>query len=162
MPVFGKLLDASGNPRKVVAKRDSKSSDYGRYVAFRNSGIATPIDKSILHNAGEFVALHTQLVDELPAFLEGYMRILDFAVVAFARAQAAYFASIRDKLAAFAVHYIHAPPRRRSSGNMELEDEAVDQSSGRAIIKAWHENWSPFADAMDHFQCTRPGESLLR
>ena len=156
MPIFGKLLDASVNPRKVVAKREARASDYARYISLRDA--KKPIDKLVLNNAKDFVALHTQLVEELPVFLEGYMRILDIAIVGFAKAQAAYHGSLRDRLALFLFQHIRAPHRRSSASNgLEVDEEPVDMSTGKGIIKAWHDSWSPYADAMEHFQCTRPG-----
>lgn len=157
MPIFAKLLDASVNPRKVVAKRDFRISDYSRYVTVRDNKRA--IDKALLHNAREFTALHAQLMDELPAFLEGYMRILDIAMIGFAGAQARYHATVRDRIAAFAEKHAR-PPRRLSNASdvINLEEQA-DLSDGRGIIKAWYESWHPYAEAMDHFQCTLPCES---
>ncbi|WVR08816.1 hypothetical protein IAU60_005874 [Kwoniella sp. DSM 27419] len=127
----GLLLESTANPKKVIAKRDAKYMDYSRYHALRASKRAT--EKSLVASAAEFVALHTQLVDELPAFIEGCMRILDLALVAFARAQARFHQGIKHKLEAYDGEWLNP----------------LDQPS---VVKAWHEAWAPYAEAMDHFQ----------
>ncbi|OCF36003.1 hypothetical protein I316_02498 [Kwoniella heveanensis BCC8398] len=141
IPIFGKILESTSNPKKVIAKRDSKYMDYSRFHALRASKKA--VDKNLVASAAEFVALHTQLVDELPGFLEGCLRILDIALVAFARAQARYHRGIKEKVAAYAVDWLTT-------------------QTNESIVKAWHEHWAPYADAMDHFQVTRPGDPSSR
>ncbi|WVF67794.1 hypothetical protein IAT40_002555 [Kwoniella sp. CBS 6097] len=135
IPIFGKILESASNPKKVIAKRDSKYIDYSRFHALRASKKA--VDKNLVASAAEFVALHTQLVDELPVFLEGCLRILDIALVGFARTQVKYHEGIKEKVVAYA------------------EDWLTTQTD-ESIVKAWHEHWAPYADAMDHFQVTRP------
>lgn len=153
MPALSKLLLLAVSPRTVIAKRDSKYADYSRYIASRNA--RRPVDKQLLASANEFVAIHTQLVEELPAFLEGYTRIFDLTVVGFAKAQASYNASIRDRLSGFLKEWISLP-RRKSSHVVNLDDDLYDVSDARGIVEAWQGAWSPYAEAMDHFQCTRP------
>ncbi|ORY26806.1 hypothetical protein BCR39DRAFT_589529 [Naematelia encephala] len=156
LPVFARLLDVSTNPNKVIAKRAAKLSDYARYIQLRDN--RRPIDRTLLSSASDFYALHSQLVDELPAFLEGHSRILDIALVAFARAQARYHQAVRDKLDEFVRTWITTS--RRSSMSPSAGDEEVDATSGRGIVKAWHDAWAPYAEAMDHFQSTRPGRNV--
>ncbi|WWD20923.1 hypothetical protein CI109_105401 [Kwoniella shandongensis] len=152
IPIFGKLLDASINPRKVIMKRDVKLPDYTRYHALRVT--RKPIERIITQNALEFVALHTQLVDELPALLEGYMRVLDIAVVAFAKAQAKYHATVKERLERFTETWI------QSVQSPNPKEEPVDFSNSRGIVKAWHDSWAPFAKTLDNFQCTQPSRGV--
>ncbi|WVQ95442.1 hypothetical protein IAU59_002539 [Kwoniella sp. CBS 9459] len=135
IPIFGKILESASNPKKVIAKRASKYMDYSRYHALRAS--KKTIDKNLIASAAEFVALHTQLVDELPVFLEGCLRILDIALVGFARAQMRYHQGVKEKVLAYAENWLTSQ---------------TDES----IVKVWHEHWAPYAEAMDHFQVTRP------
>lgn len=183
MPIFSKLLDTVVNPRKVIAKHQAKASDYTRYIQHVKAK-KTP-ERAILLSALDFYALHSQLLDELPAFLEGYMRILDLGLTAFAAAQAKYYDAIGTRLNEFANRWIarprHSPQltfalRRASEdvqgagshdaegadGSTELDSlgASADLKTGRGIVKAWYESWTPYADAMDHFQCTRPGKCL--
>lgn len=146
MPIFSQLLDSTVNPRKVILKRESKFQDYTRYINAVKAK-RTP-DRSLLLSARDFYALHTQLVEELPIFLEGYTKILDLALVAFADAQSRYFKGVRNRLGEYSQRWIS---RTRSPDPDSL-------NTGRGIIKAWHDAWQPYADAMERFQCTKPGE----
>ena len=59
------------------------------------------------------------------------------------------------------------PPRRLSSSsssgviNLEEKEDYIDLSSGTGIVTAWHESWTPYSEAMENFQCTRPSESSV-
>ncbi|OXH43524.1 hypothetical protein J002_06242 [Cryptococcus neoformans] len=151
MPILSNLLNSTSNPRKVLSKRSSKHPDYTRYHAFRISK-RTP-DRDTVQGALEFVALHEQLIEELPAFLEGCLRILDIAVVGFARAQAKYFRMTRDRLRAFAEGWIQSPlGAGLATGESNGESSAI---AGADIVKAWQECWEPYAEAMDKFECTK-------
>ncbi|WWD07212.1 hypothetical protein V865_005309 [Kwoniella europaea PYCC6329] len=151
MPIFSKLLESTSNPRKVIHKRDTKYLDYTRYHALRAS--KKTVERIVIQSAGEFVALHTQLVDELPAFLEGCLRILDVALVGFAKAQARYHQGVKDRLSAFEEAWVVLPL------SPNIERSPTNTKTSRGIVKAWHDGWAPYAEAMDHFQCTRPART---
>ena len=155
MPIFSKLLDSTSNPRRVIAKHDSKQSDYARYFASVRARKAP--ERAVLMSAREFHALHSQLSEELPIFMEGYMRILDLALVGFSAAQARYFDAVRQRLDEFAKRWV-ARPRQSPRTVISPGAEDVDLSTGRGIVRAWQQAWSPYAEAMDNFACTRPGE----
>jgi hypothetical protein len=160
MPIFSKLLESTVNPRKVIVKRESKSQDYVRYTNLLKARKSA--DRSLLVSARDFYALHCQLVEELPIFLERYTRILDLALRAFAEAQARYFEGVKTHLGEFTKRWI-ARPRRDTLGNgSEATQGDVDMMTGRGIVKAWHDSWQPYAEAMDHFQCIKPGELFSR
>ncbi|WWC72819.1 uncharacterized protein I206_106783 [Kwoniella pini CBS 10737] len=148
MPIFAKLLESTSNPRKVIHKRDAKYMDYTKFHALKAS--KKNIERSVIQSAAEFVALHSQLVDELPAFLEGCLRIFDIALVGFARAQAKYHIGIKDRLAAYEEAWMVLPL------SPNVQQSPINTSTSRGIVKAWHESWAPYAEAMDHFHCTRP------
>lgn len=151
IPILSNLLNSTSNPRRVLSKRSAKHPDYTRYHAFRVSK-RTP-DRDIVQGALEFVALHEQLIEELPTFLEGCLRILDIAVVGFARAQAKYFRTTRDRLRAFAEGWIQSPlGASLATGGSSGESNVV---AGADIVKAWQESWEPYAEAMDKFECTK-------
>lgn len=163
MPIFSKLLLIAINPRAVIAKKDHKSSDYNRFVALRDNGKA--IDKNLSQIAHDYVALHTQLLEELPTFLEGYCRILDLALAAWAQAQSHYHFAVHTELQNFANQWF--VPMDHSRAEMS-PDRAADMLyderppgrqtlDGRMIVKTWHDAWQPYADAFGHFNCTRPG-----
>ncbi|WVQ86210.1 hypothetical protein IAT38_008378 [Cryptococcus sp. DSM 104549] len=153
MPVFGKLIESTANPRKVIAKRDSKLLDYSRYHAIRAS--KKHPDRPVIEGALEFIALHTQLVEELPALLEGMLRILDMGLVAFAKAQARFHSAVKDSIGDFARAWLPnmSPPSAGVNGARQgSADEALP---GSEVLRAWHEAWAPYAAAMEHFRCTQ-------
>lgn len=155
MPALSKLLLLAVGPRTVITRRESKLAEYNRYISAKEA--KRQVDRPIVVSASEFVAIHTQLVEELPAFLEGYTRIFDLTVNAFAAAQAKFYAAVRDRIGSFLKQWISIP-RRKSSHVVNLDNDLYDVSTTQGIIQAWHDAWAPYAEAMDHFQCTRPGE----
>lgn len=157
MPILSNLLNSITNPEKVLSKRSIKHPDYTRYHAFRVSK-RTP-ERETVQGALEFVALHEQLIEELPAVLEGCLRILDIAVVGFARAQANYFRTTRDRLGAFTEGWIQSPlGAGLATGESNGESSVM---GGADMVKAWEECWEPFAQVMDHFECTKPCKSFF-
>lgn len=162
IPILSNLLNCITNPRKVLSKRSAKHPDYTRYHAFRVSK-RTP-ERETVQGALEFVALHEQLIEELPAVLEGCLRILDIAVVGFARAQANYFRTIRDRLRVFAQGWIQSPLALGAGAGAgagaglaagESNGENSSVMRGADTVKAWQECWEPFAQVMDNFECTK-------
>lgn len=112
-----------------------------------------------MQGALEFVALHEQLIEELPAVLEGCLRILDIAVVGFARAQANYFRTTRDRLRAFVERWIQSPLGLGAGADLAAGGSNGENSGvmrGADMVKAWQECWEPFAQVMDNFECTKP------
>lgn len=172
MPALSKLLDCSINPRKVITKRDAKAADYARITQQKDRS-RNP-DRSVLDSAREFAALHTQLVEELPPFLEGYIRIFDLTVLAFSRAQAKYHSAVSEKVEGYiktwiptATPKIGTPrsPLPASRDTIDLSDEptealsmSIDTSptAAQTIVQTWTSAWTPYGNAMDHFRITRP------
>lgn len=112
-----------------------------------------------MQGALEFVALHEQLIEELPAVLEGCLRILDIAVVGFARAQANYFRTTRDRLRAFVEGWIQSPLGLGAGADLAAGGSNGENSGvmrGADMVKVWQECWEPFAQVMDNFECTKP------
>ena len=136
---LAKLLESGTNPHKVMARRAARRSDYDRCLLLASSS-RRPTDRALLSAAHDFVALHTQLVQELPTFLEGYTRIFDLAITALARAQSRYLEGVQEKLEAYRVKWI---PQSGEGGSSW-------------IIQAWQQAWTPYSEAMDQYQCTRP------
>lgn len=167
MPDLAKLLESGVNPRKVISKRDLKAADYARYFASLES--RKPLDRTVLQSARDFVALHTQLVEELPLFMEGYMRIFDLAICAFAQAQTRYHATISDKVGDYICEHLdgtkRTPKLAQGGGGgakMDASPQApVDLQSIAGIVRNWSDGWTPYASAIDKLQCTKPGEFLL-
>lgn len=164
IPALSRLLDLVINPRKVILKRDAKASDYARIIQQKDRNRTT--DRTLLDSAREFVALNTQLMEELPPFLEGYIRIFDLTILAFSRAQAKYHASVRVRLEGYSKRWINLPksPKspRRNTVDLNDEPEVVlpDTTTPMGIVQAWQSAWTPFSDAMDHFRITRTSRTM--
>jgi hypothetical protein len=155
MPSLGKLLDLTTNPKKVIQKHTLRQPEYTKFHSLQASKgtRSTPIDRTLLTSAQEFVALHQQLLEELPAFLEGYLRIMDLVVVEFTGVQGRYFGKVKEEVERFSLRWISKP--RKGGRAAEVENREMD---GKAIVKAWSEAWGPYGEAMEHFQCTKPCE----
>ncbi|KAL1412485.1 hypothetical protein Q8F55_000230 [Vanrija albida] len=108
MLMLGKLLDATKNPMTIIEKLNRKSSEYARYVAFKQA--KKTVDRLLLNEASDYVAIHTQLLEELPAFLEGHQKIFEMAMSAFVMAQARFYEGIRDRVQLFAIQYLTMRP----------------------------------------------------
>ena len=157
MPILAKLLQSAVNPRKVITRRDLKLVEYGRYVALRDA--RKPIEKATSQSAQDFIALHSQLVQELPTFLEGYARILDVGITAFGQCQARYHFRIQGILEEFKRRWI-ALPRHQRERSVELSSPNGESKNGtgREIVKMWHTAWAPYGQALDNFRFTEPSE----
>lgn len=93
-----------------------------------------------MQEATEYVSIHTQLLEELPAFLEGWKRIFDLAMVAFTRAQTQFYGSVRDQLVIFTAQYLSEPIEEITDGN-GIKAVPIDISTPRGLHKAWHDSW---------------------
>lgn len=133
-----KLREATKNPLAIIAKLDEKSEVYSRYIAHRQA--KKSIDKLLLQEASEYVTIHTQLLEELPAFLEGFTRIYELSLAAFTGAQAKYFGTLRDTLALYSAQYLTEPTEMVTEGNT-IKEVRIDVSTSRGIHKAWIERW---------------------
>ncbi len=125
------------NPRVVISRLDSKRSDYIRVSSATSKSDHKSLDRAAMQNAEEFMAIHTQLREELPRFIEGYTKILDLALGAFADAQAGFYAGTKDRLRKFMEHW-------------RLTDGMANQiDDGRSVVKRWHDIWKSSMDALD-------------
>jgi hypothetical protein len=153
MPSLAKLLESGVNPRKVILKRDSRAPDYARYFTLLEQ--KKPMEKALIQSAHDFVALHTQLVEELPPFLEGYMRIFDLCICSFANAQAKYHSTVQEKVEEYMKEYLDGIKR---SPDPQLGE--VDLRTRKGVERNWRAGWQPFADIIENFAITKPGTSI--
>lgn len=156
MPHLAKLLESGNNPTKVMQRRNSKSADYTRYFSLVES--RKPVDRLVQQSAKDFVALHTQLIEELPTFIEGYMRIFDLVIVGFARAQARYHQGVQEGLKRYISDHFNGSSLLAGTS---AAAHGVAGDSAAEVVRAWKEAWSPHADAMDQLESTRPGEQCV-
>ncbi|TYJ57289.1 hypothetical protein B9479_002022 [Cryptococcus floricola] len=158
LPILSTLLKSMTNPSKVLTKRSSLHADYTKYHSHSSAPLTkklVALEPNVVKNAQEFVALHEQLLEELPAFLEGCMRILDIAVVGFANAQARYFSNIRVRVREFCLVWVKSPIGVGIYEGADGIRSSDEQMTGDELEKAWYECWKGCAAALDKFQCTQ-------
>jgi hypothetical protein len=98
LPMTFKIESMFDAPRSVIVKRDEREADYvrSRQMLAQGGVNAKMIDRRMIESANGFVALQSQLIDELPAFVQGVQVLLDVGVQAFARLQAAHFDEVKN------------------------------------------------------------------
>jgi hypothetical protein len=152
LPMVGKLIDAATNPTTIIEKLNKKAADYGRYIAHRNAKKAVP-DRMLLQEATDYVAIHTQLLEELPAFLDGYTKIIDIAVATFTMAQMRYYGTFRARLTDFSERYLTVPTEQIADAD-GIRDALIDLSNIRGIHRAWVGAFREPNNAMKSLECT--------
>ncbi|BEI87648.1 uncharacterized protein CcaverHIS019_0103660 [Cutaneotrichosporon cavernicola] len=146
-----KLHETTKNPLAIIAKLDEKSDVYSRYIAHRQA--KKSIDKLLLQEASEYVTVHSQLLEELPAFLEGFTRIYEMSLGAFITAQSKYYETLRDTLALFSAQYLTEPTEMAMVANT-IKEVRMDVSTSRGIHRAWLERWREPNSVMKSLQIT--------
>lgn len=145
--MFSTLLRLGVNPKRLAQKREARLSDYTKLQSARSKSDVKALDKSVVQGAEDFVALHAQLLEELPAYIEGYSKILELALAQFANAQARFYDSVRNKLREYLLLWTAAEEAEyHRVGVRDLEIEVLD---GQRIVKGWHECWKPFMQQIE-------------
>lgn len=142
MPLFSRLMRMAVNPRAVISRLDAKRNDYIRVSSATSKSDYKSLDRAAMQNAEEFMAIHTQLLEELPRFIDGYTKILDLAVAAFANAQTRFHSETKTRLREFMEHW-------------DGEDIAASRNElldGRSVVKRWHDLCKPSMDALDSLE----------
>ena len=134
-------------PQSVIAKRDDREPDYTRYKAeIARSGSKT-VDKKLTESATAFIALHTQLMNELPQFNYGVQTLLDLSIESLSRTQASYHLRVHRALIDF--WQMHGP-----EGNADIaHNEETDEKSMRHLnpVKMFwplHSSIAGFAESL--------------
>lgn len=141
MPVFSTLLRLGVNPKALIRKRESRFSDYSKVQqSSRSKAELKALEKSVMSGSEDFVALHTQLLEELPAYIEGHAKILDIALAGFAQAQARFYDEVRERLRDYLTVW---------TAEQEAEDVTIEVLDGAKIVKGWHECWKPFMQQIE-------------
>lgn len=91
------------------------------------------------------------------------MRIFDLAMCTFANSQAMYHSKVRDRVGGFIREHLEEGATAKSP-RVSLETRSrssgppADLKSIAGIVRNWSDAWSPYADAVDNFQSTKPGK----
>lgn len=92
IPALDRLVELHKNPSLVIKKRDRKRIDYDRARELREKGQADPaLDKS----SDQYEALHAQLLEELPRFLELSCRYIGAVAACLMKVQASCVGELR-------------------------------------------------------------------
>ncbi|CEH11780.1 Invasion-inducing protein TIAM1/CDC24 and related RhoGEF GTPases [Ceraceosorus bombacis] len=145
LPMTQRIEQMFENPIAVLAKRDERESDYQRYRAALAKSDKVP-DKKLVDSANAFVALHAQLLDELPQFIYGVQTLLDIGVQAFARLQGTHHLQAkRARLAYWSEHAYASNELAIHPGTRELTLRHV-----QTVRVFWHahEEAASFAETL--------------
>ncbi|EST09433.1 Dbl homology (DH) domain protein [Kalmanozyma brasiliensis GHG001] len=140
-------------PQAVLAKRDDREPDYTRYRTEIARGGAKAVDKKLTESANAFVALHTQLMNELPQFNYGVQTLLDLCIESLARTQASYHLRVQQALIGFWQTY--GP---EGNTDIAINEETDERSMGHVnpvkIFWPLHSNMAGFAESLGIIQGT--------
>lgn len=153
VPAFIKLFAICKGPRTVILKRNANHEDYNRVIITKaRGGDIEKLPQEVLEGAQVFVALHHQLLAELPPLLEGFATILDIVLKALAACHARFHRGVQDLLAGF---WNEFPPVV-----MDVDSETAHISSdGPAIIRVWEEASRVPTEMIEDLAITRKSES---
>lgn len=160
MPTFSTLLRIMGNPKALIQKRESRLPDYIKTQTARTKSDLKQLDKSTLSSAEDFVALHVQLLEELPAFIEGHGRILDLALLAFSKVQARFYDGVRGKLREYMLSWAANQAVVDADGNGSGGEVQIESMDGRAVVKNWHQYWQPMLQQIEGLALIRSKHSI--
>lgn len=150
VPAFSTLLQLGINPRALIGRLQSKEVDYHKFqLAIRKKSDEKALDPQIRASAMEYIALHTQLLEELPSYLVGYGKILDLTLLHLCRAQSNFYQSVRARHRAFILAVSGEEPPSDEDGEFDVLKADVEVMDGRAMVKNWHTAWKPFDEIME-------------
>ena len=134
-------------PHSVIAKRNDREPDYVRYRGEIARAGPKAADKKLTESAGAFIALHTQLMNELPQFNYGVQTLLDLCIESLSRTQASYHLRVHRALIGFWQSF-------GPEGNTDIaHNEETDEKSMRHLnpVKLFwplHSNVAGFAESL--------------
>lgn len=169
LPAVSKLYGICKGPRTIILKRNAKHdgrsirscfyfhffeltlfdsvSDYNRIITSKAKG--SDLDRfpqDVLAGAEIFVALHHQLLAELPLLLEGFAAVLNLVVRSLTDAHTRYYQGVRELLARFWAEYPPVAP----------DPEGISISStGPAIIRVWEDVSATSIEMMEDLSITK-------
>lgn len=161
LPVLDKVKRIFDGPLAIMDRRDEREEDYLKYRAAlaRNDKVT---DRKLIDSANGFVALHLQLVDELPAFLFGVESILDTVVATLARLQSKYLGEVKIILNDF-VSATTAEARATVAEEGEAQADAnTSQETARSslsTVQSWWASHHQVANYLDGLQICHIGRS---
>ncbi|KAJ1592461.1 hypothetical protein NDA15_002809 [Ustilago hordei] len=134
-------------PQSVIAKRNDREPDYTRYRAEITRGGVKAADKKLTESANAFIALHTQLMNELPQFNYGIQTLLDLCIESLSRTQASYHLRVHRSLISFWQNF---GPEGNSdiAHNEETDEKSMRHLNPVKIFWPLHSNVAGYAESL--------------
>ena len=134
-------------PQSVIAKRNDREPEYTRYRSEITRGGPKPADKKLTESATAFIALHTQLMNELPQFNYGVQTLLDLCIESLSRTQASYYLRVHRALIDFWQSF---GPESNSDiiQNEETDERSMRHLNPVKIFWPLHSNVAGFAESL--------------
>ncbi|PWN21892.1 hypothetical protein BCV69DRAFT_281800 [Microstroma glucosiphilum] len=164
LPALDKIRKMFAGPRAYMSKRDEREADYAKYKALISSNKdikPTAIDRKLIEAANGFVALHSQLLEELPYFVQGIEAALQPVIVSFARTQGLYHEQMLGLLQDCATTY-HLKPTLPSLSFAAHEDATAEEGdlsippltalNSREITQHWWAAQAPIAEVLEELR----------
>lgn len=147
-PALSQVMTIFDGPRAYIEKRNERQDDYNKCRL--SPGKVN--DRKLVDSANGFVALHSQLLDELPAFLYGVRATLDLIVASFSRVQAQYSSGMKEVFdSSFGQMQTNGTQADPNNSMGSSATTVITISSAREIIQNW---WNA------HQQCSAAMEDL--
>ncbi|KAJ9122482.1 hypothetical protein QFC22_001910 [Naganishia vaughanmartiniae] len=153
MPVMDILLNINRNPKAVIARMASKKVAFVKVLGARHRNDLKNIDKETMQNAEDYVSLHAQLHEELPAFLEGVCKLMNIVLGAFAIAQKDYYNGMQAHVRKFfftvklPVWGSEVERHDRRAKRPETGPDSVP--GGESITRMWQDAWKPEQETLE-------------
>ncbi|TKY88798.1 hypothetical protein EX895_002429 [Sporisorium graminicola] len=146
-PAVHRITALFALPQSVIAKRDDREPDYTRYQTEISRGGSKAVDKKLAESAAAFVALHTQLMDELPQFNYGVQTLLDLCIESLSRTQASYHLRVHRALIGF--WQSHGPEGNTDiANNAETNERSMRHLNPVKMFWPLHSSISEFAESL--------------
>ncbi|GAC96082.1 hypothetical protein PHSY_003661 [Pseudozyma hubeiensis SY62] len=146
-PALQRIAGLFPPPQSVIAKRDDREPDYTRYLAEAARGGSKAVDKKLTESANAFIALHMQLMNEMPQFNYGIQTLLDLCIESLSRTQASYHLRVHRALLAF--WEVYGP---EGNADIAISEETKERSMRHLhpVKMFWplHSSIAGFAESM--------------
>ncbi|KDN46985.1 hypothetical protein K437DRAFT_256005 [Tilletiaria anomala UBC 951] len=126
LPFTDTIMSMFAGPKKVVERHQQHETDYTRYQQVLSKNEKKTPDKRLVQNASEYIALHVQLLEELPQFLNGVKALVDWAVLMLANMQLDYYQKVHSEVQRFHIALKHAGTQEVVRADGFEIDEALE------------------------------------
>ncbi|KAN0062645.1 hypothetical protein ACQY0O_004835 [Thecaphora frezii] len=148
VPVAQRIGQLFANPKSIVSKRNDRELDYARYRSETLKSNGKAPDRKLAESAGAFLALHTQLMDELPQFIYGVQSLVDICVESLARLQAAHHLRVQKCLIEFWREHAWADKDEEIQPNPQTGEASMRHLNPVKMFWEVHSNIAAYAETL--------------